>query len=131
MNIKIENVHSKKYKSIIKFYSKYIHNYYEWYNNKVIIIKKIMEKVAIDKTSNKIFSAYIGRIRNLLSNPSIKAVQSMNTLVPPYRGGIVLINLSLKFCEFLKKQTIFTIIFLMNTWITDYSKNSIFNFKLI
>jgi hypothetical protein len=40
MNIKIENINSKKYKSIIKFYSKYIHNYYEWYNNKVIIINK-------------------------------------------------------------------------------------------
>jgi hypothetical protein len=90
-----------------------------------------MEKVAIDKTSNKIFSAHVGRVRNLPSNPSIKAIQLMNTLVSPaYRGGKVLINLSLKFCEFLKKQTIFKIIFLMNTWIADYSKINIFNFKL-
>ena len=42
-----------------------------------------MEKVAIDKTNNKIFIVYSDRIRNLSSNPSIKAIQLMNTLASP------------------------------------------------
>jgi hypothetical protein len=42
-----------------------------------------MEKVAIDKTNNKIFIVYSGRIRTLPSNPSIKSIQLMNTQESP------------------------------------------------
>jgi hypothetical protein len=108
MNIKFENVLPKNYKAIIQFYAKYSVKSYKWYNQKLkkgLISGKIIGKIAINKTNNKIIGAYIGRIQNLLSNPSLKAVQSIDTLISPaYRGGKVLINLSREFYEFLKVQ---------------------------
>tara|TARA_A100001015_G_scaffold240124_1_gene273695 strand:+ start:713 stop:1591 length:879 start_codon:yes stop_codon:yes gene_type:complete len=109
MEIEIRNLVIENYKSIIDFYAKYGDRSYDWYNKKFkkdIILGKIIGKICVEKNSNNIVGAYLGRIQPLLRNPSLKAVQSIDTLISPkYRGGKILIRLAREFYDFLKKES--------------------------
>lgn len=109
MEVEIRNVVSENYKSIIDFYAKYGDRRYDWYNKKLkkgIISGKIIGKICVEKNSNNVVGAYLGRIQLLLCCPSLKAVQSIDTLISPkYRGGKILIKLAREFYDFLKKES--------------------------
>jgi hypothetical protein len=109
MDVRITSISSEDHKSIINFYAKYGDQSYDWYIKKFkddIILKKIIGEICIDKNTNEIVGAYLGRVQPLLSSPSLKAVQSIDTLISPnYRGGRVLINLANKFYKSLKEKS--------------------------
>ena len=108
MDVRIASISPEDHKLIINFYAKYGDQSYDWYTKKLkddIISKKIIGEICIDKKTNKIVGVYLGRIQPLLSSPSLKAVQSIDTLISPnYRGGRVLINLANKFYKSLNEK---------------------------
>ena len=109
MQTEIRNLVIENYKPIIDFYAKHGDRSYDWYNKKFkkdIISGKIIGTLCFEKNSNNIVGAYLGRIQVLLCNPSLKAVQSIDTLISPkYRGGKILIKLAREFYDFLEKES--------------------------
>jgi hypothetical protein len=109
MDIKIRSISPKDYKLIINFYAKFGDRSYDWYIKKFkddIISNKIIGEICVDKNTNEIVGAYLGRVQPLLFSPSLKAAQSIDTLISPnYRGGRVLINLANKFYKSLKEKS--------------------------
>jgi hypothetical protein len=108
MIFEIKNVNSDNCKSLLNFYSKFGDRSFNWYEKK--LKKEIISGTIIGKictiNENEIIGAYLGRIQSLLSNPSLKAVQSIDTLISPsYRGGKILIRLAKEFYDFLKKDS--------------------------
>ena len=108
MIFEIKNVNPDNCELLLDFYSKYGDRSFNWYEKK--LKKEIISGTIIGKictiNENEIIGAYLGRIQSLLSNPSLKAVQSIDTLISPsYRGGKILIRLAKEFYEFLKKNS--------------------------
>ena len=101
MQTEIRNLVIENYKPIIDFYAKHGDRSYDWYNKKLkkdIISGKIIGTICYEKNSDNIIGAYLGMIQVLLCNPSLKAVQSIDTLISPkYRGGRILIKLAREF----------------------------------
>ena len=132
MNIEIKSLTPDDYKSLMDFYSRYGDRSFYWYEKK--LKKEIMAKTIIGKiclTNGKIIGAYLGRIQTLLTNPSLKGVQSIDTLIaPPYRGGKILLNLARKFYEFLKMNSYNCIYGLPNNKIEKF-RYKFLNWKLI
>ena len=108
MIFEIKNLTPDNHNSIINFYSKYGDRTYNWYEKKLkkdIISGVIIGKICIIN-KNEIIGSYLGRIQSLLSNPTLKAVQSIDTLIAPsHRGGTILIKLAKEFYEDLKKES--------------------------
>lgn len=109
MNIEIKSVSAQNCEDIINFYYKYGEQKYEWYKKKLkedILNGRIVGKICQIKGENEVLGSYLGRIQPLLSNPSIKAIQSIDTLIaPPLRGGIFLRSLANEFYKQLKEKS--------------------------
>jgi hypothetical protein len=106
MIFEIKNVNPDNCELLLDFYSKYGDRSFNWYEKK--LKKEIISGTIIGKictiNENEIIGDYLGRIQSLLSNPSLKAVQSIDTLISPsYGGGKILIRLAKEFYELLKK----------------------------
>jgi hypothetical protein len=105
MIYEFKNVTSENCISVIQFYAKYGDRSFSWYEKKLkddIISGTVIGKFCTINNS-EIVAAYLGRIQSLISNPSLKAVQSIDTLVAPsHRGGHILIKLAKEFYEYLK-----------------------------
>jgi hypothetical protein len=104
MNFEIKNLSTDNFESVIDFYSKYGDRSYSWYEKKLkkeIMSGNIVGKICFD--NKKVVGAYLGRIQTLLCSPSLKTIQSIDTLIAPsYRGGKILIRLAKEFYQFLK-----------------------------
>lgn len=109
MSFEIKDVHSENYKPIIEFYSKYGDRSYNWYDKKLkneIISGTIIGKICIIKETNQIVASYLCRIQPLLSNPSLKSVQSIDTLTAPsHRKGSITAKLAKEFYEYLRTES--------------------------
>jgi hypothetical protein len=105
MIYEIKNLTSEKCISILKFYARYGDRSFSWYEKKLkddILSGTVIGKYCINN-NNEIIAAYLGKIQSLISNPSLKVVQSIDTLVAPsHRGGHVLIKLAKEFYDYLK-----------------------------
>lgn len=109
MSIQIKIVNSENYKSIINFYAKYGDRPYEWYDKKLkngIISGKIIGKVCINLENDEIVASYLCKIQPLLSTPSLKSVQSIDTLTAPsFRKGSVTFKLAKEFYQYLRDNS--------------------------
>lgn len=109
MITEINTVNSKNCNNILDFYTKYGDQSYDWYKKKLetdILSGRIIGKICQIKDGNEVLGSYLGRIQSLLCNPSLKAIQSIDTLIaPPFRGGIVLRSLANAFYMDLKEKS--------------------------
>jgi len=109
MITEINTVNSKNCNYILNFYVKYGDQSYDWYKKKLetdILSGRIIGKICQIKDGNEVLGSYLGRIQSLLCNPSLKAIQSIDTLIaPPLRGGIVLRSLANAFYRDLKEKS--------------------------
>ena len=104
MIFEIKNLSPDNYESVINFYSKYGDRSFSWYEKKLkkeIMSGNIVGKICFD--NEKVIGAYLGRNQTLLCSPSLKAIQSIDTLIAPsHRGGKILIRLAKEFYQFLR-----------------------------
>jgi hypothetical protein len=109
MVTEINTVSSKNCNHIINFYAKYGDQSYDWYKKKLkkdILYGRVIGKICQIKGKNEVLGSYLGRIQSLLCDPSLKAIQSIDTLIaPPLRGGIVLRSLANEFYKDLKEKS--------------------------
>jgi hypothetical protein len=109
MSIEITDVSAEYWDLIIEFYSKYGDKKKLWYFKKLkddIFKGKVIGKFALDKKTGIVVSCYLARIQPLLSNLSLKAVQSIDTLTAPHwRRGDITFRLAKNFYEHLKQNS--------------------------
>lgn len=124
MITEIKTVNSKNCNYILDFYSKYGDQSYNWYKKKLetdILTGRVIGKICQIKDGNEVLGSYLGRIQPLLCDPSLKAIQSIDTLIaPPLRGGIVLRSLANEFYKDLKEKSFIFIYGLPNKKIDKF-----------
>tara|TARA_B100001057_G_scaffold386666_1_gene393667 strand:- start:2063 stop:2935 length:873 start_codon:yes stop_codon:yes gene_type:complete len=132
MNFEIKNLSPDNYEPVIDFYSKYGDRSFSWYEKKLkkeIMSGNIVGKVCFD--NEKVIGAYLGRIQTLLCSPSLKAIQSIDTLIAPsHRGGKILIRLAKEFYQFLKLNSYDVVYGLPNKKIEKF-RYKFLNWKLL
>ena len=132
MNFEIKNLSPDNYNSVISFYSEYGDRSFDWYEKKLkkeIISGNIVGKICFD--NKKVVGAYLGRIQTLLCSPSLKAIQSIDTLIAPsHRGGKILIKLAKEFYQFLKLNSYDVVFGLPNKKIEKF-RYKFLNWKLL
>jgi hypothetical protein len=91
MKIEIADIRDREIDEILSFYATYGGGDLSWYRNKLqkdFNSGRLLGKLCIDSETNKIVGSYLGVSQTLLSNPALKSVQSIDTLIAPQaRGG--------------------------------------------
>ena len=132
MNFEIKNLSPDNYNSVIDFYSKYGDRSFSWYEKKLkeeIMSGNIVGKICFD--NENVVGAYLGRIQTLLCSPSLKAIQSIDTLIAPsHRGGKILIRLAKEFYQFLRLNSYDVVYGLPNKKIEKF-RYKFLNWKLL
>jgi len=132
MNFEIKNLSPDNYNSVIDFYGKYGDRSFSWYEKKLkeeIMSGNIVGKICFD--NENVVGAYLGRIQTLLCSPSLKAIQSIDTLIAPsHRGGKILIRLAKEFYQFLRLNSYDVVYGLPNKKIEKF-RYKFLNWKLL
>jgi len=103
MNCEIVDIKEKSIDEILHFYVTYGDGNPVWYQNKLqksFESGRLLGKLCIASDSKSIIGAYLGINQPLLSNPSLKSVQSIDTLISPQaRGGGVIRKIARAFYD--------------------------------
>lgn len=103
MSFKIIDIREKDFDEILEFYLAYGDGDVNWYRDKLqksFESGNLVGRLCVASDAGSIIGAYIGIIQPLLSNSTLKSVQSIDTLIAPEaRGGDIIRKVTREFYD--------------------------------